>query len=117
MNTYGVLTTQEELAAHNLDDYETFDEVGVYRCRLDCRSWYQNGRIYGLVCYFTDLDEEIGWQGFCFRHRVDGKEIYCPQDGSVDFERVEDGSLWEITIGKNKKGKCTLTSAKRLEAA
>ena len=38
MNEYGVLTTQEELAAHDLDTYETFDEVGVYRCRLDCRS-------------------------------------------------------------------------------
>ena len=53
MNKYGVLTTPEEWAAHDDGTYETFDEEGTYRVRLDFRGWYQNGGISGISWYHT----------------------------------------------------------------
>ncbi len=117
MNQYGVLTTPEEWAAHDDGTYETFDEEGTYRVRLDFRGWYQNGRHYGIICHFTDLEEGVGWKAFCFRKNVNGNEVYCPQDKSVDFERVEDGTIWDVTIAKTPKGKYTFASAKKVEVA
>ncbi len=112
MNMYGVLTTPDELAKYRLDLYETIRKPGVYRCRLDCRSWYQSANIYGLVCYFTDIDTGLKWQVFVFRHRVGDIDIYCPKKTPIAFEKVDDNSLWEITIEKGRTGKCSFTEAK-----
>lgn len=115
MNEYGVLTTKKELENHEIGKYDSFRKEGVYRLRLDCRYWYINRSVYGLVCCFTDTDVSGKcWQGFCFRHTVNGEDIYCPKDGSGNMEEAKDGTIWEITIIKTPKGKYTMKSAKQV---
>lgn len=104
MNKYGVLTTDDELLEADVDDYETLRNEGTFRLLLNCRSWYSNGRSYGLICYFEDSEGEL-YQIFCFRHKVDGKEIYNPKNSKINFAEVTDGTLWDITMAKNKKGR------------
>ena len=115
MNHNGVLTTGEELYEHNYEAYETFRDEGNYRMKLDFRSWWNKGSNYGLICYFTDpADEKIKKKGFCFRHFVDGEEIYSPADKKTAFEKAQDGTLWDVTISKTKKGKYAFAAAQRV---
>ncbi len=115
MNEYGILTTKKEIEKHEAGKYDSFRKEGTYRLRLDCRYWYSNRSVYGLVCCFTDLENsEKHWQGFCFRHNVNGRDMYCTKDNSVDMERVEDGTIWEVTIIRTPRGKYTMESAKQI---
>ena len=115
MNHNGVLTTGEELYEHNYEAYETFREEGTYRMKLDFRSWWNKGSNYGLICYFSDpTDSEVKKKGFCFRHFADGEEKYTPSDKKVAFEKEQDGTLWDVTISKTKKGKYAFAAAQRV---
>lgn len=115
MNEYGILTTKKEIEKHEAGKYNSFSQEGIYHLRLDCRYWYTNRSVYGLVCCFTDIDAcDKHWQGFCFKHTVNGEEIYCPKDGSVNMREAEDGTVWDITIRKTPRGKYTMESAKQI---
>ena len=99
MNNNGILTTTEELMAVNYQEYKTISEPGVYILRLMFRSWYK----MGLICYFEDYNDGRKYKLYCFRHIIDGKEIYNPRSSKIDFSQVPDGTNWECEILINKK--------------
>lgn len=103
MNQFGVLTTPEERENHEEWTYETFKKGGDHRLKLQFRAWYPKAFSMGLICYFLD-DEGKRVRLFCFRHRVNGEDIYNPKDCNIDFEKVTDGTEWICTLAPNKKG-------------
>ena len=114
MNTNGVLTTYEELERAGTFEHRTLKEEGTRRLRLKCRGWYKKTYSMGLVCYFEDPKQpDEKWQLFCFRHKVGGREIYNPKGSSVDFSKVPDGTIWDVTV-ETQKGNYVWTNAKEV---
>lgn len=105
MNANGVMTTENELLEFEIDLYETMQKTGTFRMRLEGRSWTNTRYGGGIVCYFTELKEDIGYKLFAWRSMVDGKEIYHPRKCGIDFATVLNGTVWDCTTGKNRKGK------------
>ncbi len=111
-----VITLEAELEQKGAREYITFNQEGNYHCLLDFRSWYNRKGIYGLICYFTDIETGTKYKGFCFRGKGNPKdEIYRPTKTAIDFSKVEDGTYWIVTIIQNKKGKFVFEQAKQVE--
>ncbi len=103
MNQFGVLTTPQECEGHEEWTYETIKKEGRYELELQFRAWYRKAFSMGLICYFLDKDGNRV-KLFCFRHKVNGEDIYNPKKSEIDFEKVEDGTKWICTVGPSKKG-------------
>ena len=110
MNQFGVLTTRRECEKHEEWTYATIKEAGEYKLKLQFRYWYSCKYTTGLVCNFLD---EVGNRVrlYCFRHRVNGEDIYNPKECSIDFEKVKDGTIWLCKVEPNKKNKMEWKSA------
>lgn len=114
MNSYGVLTTQEEVQFFGGDDFETLREEGTFRLTLRFRSWYKKAYSMGLICHFEDEDGRK-LNLYCFRHTRNGVDMYNPKRCLIDFEKVEDGTVWDCTMELNKKGNAEWVDAKIVE--
>ena len=110
MNTYGVLTTQEELKEHDERSYKTLKNEGTFELKLKFRGWYRKSFSMGLICYFETADGKR-FKLFCFRHTKNGVDKYRPNNCNIDFERVNDGTWWKCTVTENKSGNFAWTDA------
>ena len=98
MNPYGVLTTYEERMKANLQQYQRPEKAGIFRLRLDHRTW---GKHMCLFCYFTDLDTGEKIRLACWRG---AGERYAPRKCTIDFAKVRDRTGWRCTLAANVYG-------------
>jgi len=113
MNSYGVLTTEEEIMEMEPECYITPKEEDEIEFDIDFRTWYKYGQ--GLVCYGYDCKNHRFIKLFAWRRPVNGEMIYAPKETDIDMSKVKDGSLWKVTLGKNKKGKVEWKTAEFIE--
>lgn len=113
MNQYGVLTTAEEIAEMEPECFITPQEEGEFEFDIDFRTWYPYGQ--ALICYGYDYENRRFIKLFAWRRPVNGEMIYAPKETDVDMSKVKDGSLWKVTLGKNKRGKVEWKTAEFIE--
>lgn len=98
MNPNGILTTYEERMKANLQQYQRPEKAGIFRLRLDHRTW---GKHMCLFCYFTDLDTGEKIRLACWRG---AGERYAPRKCTIDFAKVRDRTVWRCTLAANVYG-------------
>lgn len=113
MNSYGVLTTEEEIMEMEPECYITPKEEGEFEFDIDFRTWYKYGQ--GLICYGHDYSQHRFIKLFAWRRPVNGEMIYAPKGTDIDMSKVKDGSLWKVTLGKTKRGKVEWKTAEFIE--
>lgn len=100
---------QVEEAGFQRGEYSDDLPEGTWRGRLDFKKW---GRRC-LLCYFTELTTGRQYRIAAFRE--DDKR-YTPRDGSVDFSYTDPGAIFELTTGKNTKGRSAWLGAEEVAA-
>ena len=113
MNSYGVLTTEEEIMEMEPECYITPKEEDEFEFDIDFRTWYKYGQ--GLICYGYDCKNHRFIKLFAWRRPAKGEMIYSPKETDVDMSKVKDCSLWKVTLGKNSRGKNEWKTAEFIE--
>jgi len=113
MNQYGILTTEEEIMVMEPECYITPKEEDEFEFDINFRTWYKYGQ--GLICCGYDCKNHRFIKLFAWRRPVNGEMIYAPKETDVDMSKVKDGSLWKVTLGKNKRGKVEWKTAVFIE--
>ena len=112
MNDRGILTNWEEVKEQGGFDYPFPTYEFTADAKLDFRAW---GKRQYLVCYFSNLENDSTIMLNAWRRKFGDTYIYSPQNCSVDFSYVEDGTKWRITVKQNSKGNYTWFDAKPVE--
>lgn len=112
MNSNNVLTTYEELEKREYDTYISPMKEGIYELKLDYRGWFKNGQ--ALICYFTDLKNDVRIRLFAWRKYTNNSYLYTPRMTSINFSEIKDETIWMCTVKKNGKGKLEWIKAEKV---
>lgn len=103
-------------------EYPTFNKEDTVLAELIMRSYNSKFSNYdgvdAIVCYFETLQGEK-FRAFVFPRNVNGRWVWSPEEGSVDFHSINiedelndgEGELFLLTFKKNGKGKVYLAKA------